>query len=78
MEDTDSMAIVATEHGGPVPYPGGLVRIEDGREAVKALSLTQVDLIAKRFTDFILEIAKGVQLWRSLSPSGDSICPVSA
>jgi hypothetical protein len=48
MEDTDSMAIVATEHGGPVSCPGGLERI--GRKpAVWALSWKQVDSISKRF-----------------------------
>ena len=49
MEDTDSMAIVATKHGGPVPCPGGLDRMKDGREAIKALSWKQVDSISKRF-----------------------------
>lgn len=48
MEDTDSMAIVATEHGGLVPCPGGLERI--GRKsAVRALSWKQVDSISNRF-----------------------------
>src|SRR5205814_3952036 len=37
MEDTDSMAIVATEHGGLVPCPGGQHRMEDDRDAVVAL-----------------------------------------
>ena len=49
MEDTDSMAIVATEHGGLVPCPGGPYRTEDGREAVKALSWAQVRGISDRF-----------------------------
>ncbi len=42
MEDTDSMAIVATEHGGLVPCPGGLYKTANRREAVKALSWEQV------------------------------------
>jgi hypothetical protein len=43
MEDTDSMAIVATEHGGMIPCPGG----KNG--TVKALSWKQVDDISKQF-----------------------------
>ncbi len=43
MEDTDSMAIIATEHGGMVPCPGGL------RGAVNALSWEQVQKISERF-----------------------------
>jgi DNA polymerase III epsilon subunit-like protein len=49
MEDTDSMAIVATEEGGMVPCPGGSDRMKDGREAVKALSWKQVETIAGQF-----------------------------
>jgi hypothetical protein len=49
MEDTDSMAIVATEHGGLVPCPGGPLELSDGRDAIKALSWHQVDEIAKLF-----------------------------
>jgi hypothetical protein len=49
MEDTDSMAIVATEHGGLVPCIGGMFRTKDHREAVKALSWKQVNRIADRF-----------------------------
>lgn len=49
MEDTDSMAIVATEAGGLPPCPGGPYRSLDGREAVKALSWAQVREIAARF-----------------------------
>ena len=47
--DTDSMAIVATEHGGPVECSGGPHRTEDGHEAVLALSFEQVDEIVQRF-----------------------------
>lgn len=49
MEDTDSMAIVATKTGGLVPCPGGSERVKEGREAVKALSWDQVDQIKDRF-----------------------------
>jgi hypothetical protein len=36
--DTDSIAVVSSEHGGLVPCPGGPHRMLDGREAVKALT----------------------------------------
>lgn len=49
MEDTDSMAIVATEHGGMIPCGGGTLRTNDDCEAVKALSWDQVDRIKRRF-----------------------------
>jgi len=49
MEDTDSMAIVATENGGKVPCPGGPLRTEDNREAVNALAWAEVSGIAKQF-----------------------------
>jgi hypothetical protein len=49
MEDTDSMAIVATESGDVVPCPGGQVRTPDGRAAVKALSWGEVQGIVDRF-----------------------------
>ena len=48
MEDTDSMAIVATQRGGLIECPGGPYR-KDGKPAIKALSWAQVDAIAKRF-----------------------------
>ncbi len=41
--DTDSMAIVATEHGGLVPCPGGPERLPDGTETVRALSWEEVE-----------------------------------
>lgn len=47
--DTDSMAIVATEHGGLVPCPGGQERLPDGREAVRALSWEDVELLREQF-----------------------------
>ena len=49
MEDTDSMAIVATRAGGLIPCEGGSLRTRDGRDAVKALSWKQVDGISERF-----------------------------
>jgi hypothetical protein len=49
MEDTDSMAIVATENGGLIPCPGGSLRTKNNREALKALSWKQVQQIADRF-----------------------------
>lgn len=49
MEDTDSMAIVATETGGLVDCPGGPHRKRDGTKAVRALSRKQVRGIAQRF-----------------------------
>ena len=53
MEDTDSMAIVATENGGFVPCPGGPFEMPDGHAAVRALSRKQVDGIAARFVKLI-------------------------
>jgi hypothetical protein len=49
MEDTDSMAIVATRHGGLVPCPGGPHRLKNGRDAIQALSWVQVAQVTKRF-----------------------------
>jgi len=49
MEDTDSMAIVATENGGIIPCAGGPLLTRDNREAIKALSWTEVRRITKRF-----------------------------
>jgi hypothetical protein len=49
MEDTDSMAIVATEKGGIVPCTGGSNHTKDGEAGVKALSWDQVTQLAKRF-----------------------------
>ncbi len=47
--DTDSAAIVATEHGGLISCPGGPERGENGRHCVRALSWAQVDEIIGRF-----------------------------
>jgi hypothetical protein len=49
MEDTDSMAIVATESGGLVPCVGGPHRLSDGSAAVKALRWQDVHEMARRF-----------------------------
>jgi hypothetical protein len=49
MCDTDSMAIVASESGGLVPCEGGSFRLDDGREAVQALSWAQVREIVNKF-----------------------------
>jgi hypothetical protein len=49
MEDTDSMAIVATERGGLVPCPGGPHRMRGGGAAVKALSWSDVQKISDAF-----------------------------
>jgi hypothetical protein len=49
MEDTDSMALVATEHGGLIPCDGGPLRMKNGRAGIKALSWQQVRQIANRF-----------------------------
>jgi hypothetical protein len=48
MEDTDSMAIVATQRGGLIECDGGTHR-KGGKAAIKALSWAQVAAIAKRF-----------------------------
>jgi hypothetical protein len=49
MEDTDSMAIVATKSGGMVPCPDGRHRTKDGKASVKALSWKQAAEISDRF-----------------------------
>jgi hypothetical protein len=49
MEDTDSMAIVATERGGLVPCPGGPFKMRNGTTAIKAMTWEQVTAIAKHF-----------------------------
>jgi hypothetical protein len=49
MEDTDSMAIVATEHGGLVPCQGGSEKTENGNEAIYALSWKQVEELRDKF-----------------------------
>jgi hypothetical protein len=49
MEDTDSMAIVATQRGGLVACPGGPYTVKDGREAIRALSWEQVAEVVALF-----------------------------
>jgi hypothetical protein len=49
MEDTDSMAIVATERGGLVPRTGGRHRMRNRRKPIKALSWKQVREISDAF-----------------------------
>lgn len=49
MEDTDSMAIVATEFGGTIPCAGGPEHLTDGQRGTKALSWAQVTSIVERF-----------------------------
>jgi hypothetical protein len=61
--DTDSMAIVASEHGGPVPCPGGSDWLPDGKDTVRALSWGEVDAIVDRFA--------------SLTPYDRSVVPSS-
>jgi hypothetical protein len=62
--DTDSMCIVASEKGEPVPCVGGNHKIEE-RDAIRALSFKQVKAIAKKFNrlnpynpKFVREILK--------------------
>lgn len=47
--DTDSMMPVTTEFGGPVPCVGGPLKLDDGREAVLALSFAELASIIHRF-----------------------------
>ncbi len=49
MEDTDSMAIVATKQGGIIPCKGGKLRTANGDEEIKALTWKQVDQIVAKF-----------------------------
>ena len=48
MEDTDSMAIVATQRGGLIEFPNGPYR-RNGKPVIRPLSWAQVDSIAERF-----------------------------
>jgi hypothetical protein len=43
------MAIVASEAGGLVPCTGGNYRLDDGREAIKALSWEELAAIVAKF-----------------------------
>ena len=49
MEDTDSMAVVATKDGGLVACTGGNDKTLDGREAIRALSWKEIEGISGRF-----------------------------
>jgi hypothetical protein len=49
MEDTDSMAIVATERGGLVICEGGTLRTTRGDEAIRAVTWKQVRQIVAMF-----------------------------
>ena len=50
MEDTDSMAIVATKRGGLIACPGGQHRTRNGQPAIKALSWEQVESVVSQFS----------------------------
>src|SRR5713101_452793 len=54
MEDTDSMAIVATRNGRVVPCTGGKHRTADGREGIRALSFKQVKQLSAKFSSLNL------------------------
>jgi hypothetical protein len=47
--DTDSMAIVATEHGGIIECPGGPLRASNGKSAIRALRWADMAAIVERF-----------------------------
>jgi len=49
MEDTDSMAIVATKRGGLIECSGGSCQTKAGKAAVKTLTWEQVKAISQRF-----------------------------
>jgi hypothetical protein len=51
MEDTDSMAIIATKCGGLIPCPGGPYKTNKGSPAIRALSWEQVRKITERFAE---------------------------
>ena len=63
MCDTDSMAIVASEHGRLVPCNGGPHKMPDGRDAIKVLSWEDARKIVDRF--------------KSLNPYNKKIVPGS-
>jgi hypothetical protein len=49
MEDTDSMAIVATEQGGIIPCKGGKLLANNHMEGIRALTWKDVDQIVAKF-----------------------------
>jgi hypothetical protein len=60
MEDTDSMAIVATEQGGTIPCKGGNLVSNKGTEGIKALTWKQVRQIVAKFKAYALRIILAV------------------
>lgn len=48
--DTDSLFVVANEHGKLIPCPGGKYRTPTGQAAIKAISWPEAHTIAERFT----------------------------
>jgi hypothetical protein len=51
MEDTASMAIVATQKGGLVPCAGGIEPMVDGRDAVKACHALHIERTNSKTSD---------------------------
>jgi hypothetical protein len=49
MEDTDSMAIVATEPGGNIPCKGGKLFSRKGTEGIRALTWKQIRQVVAKF-----------------------------
>lgn len=49
MEDTDSMAIVATERGGIIPCKGGKLLTKQGTEGIRTLTWKQIRQIVAGF-----------------------------
>ena len=48
--DADSLAVVATQHGGFIPCVGGSYVLADGTRAIRALSWDEVEAVRQRFT----------------------------
>jgi hypothetical protein len=48
--DTDSLAVVATQHGDYIPRTGGPYVFSDGTRAIRALSWDEVEAVRQRFT----------------------------
>jgi hypothetical protein len=47
--DTDSLAVVTTEHGGFIPRVGGPYVLNDGTRAIRALCWDEVEAVRQRF-----------------------------
>jgi hypothetical protein len=75
MEDTDSITIVATEHGDTIPCPGGSVGNRSGM--IKALSWKTVKEISDRFIDLNPYDRKGIPEFPEsiLKIEGDNFIP---